>query len=138
MSQQRAAVAALDLRWSIACTAVGAGGVLVEANLTWPGPPNPVVDHYLGEAGVDAARASHLTARGGLAQVARLRERLTGALDAVGATHMQVGRAYPYRPRLDPVAASLLDGVKTLFDPRGALNPGVLGLEPPPPEGDRR
>jgi FAD/FMN-containing dehydrogenase len=50
MQRAAPAVAALDLRWSIACAAVGASGVLVEANLDWPATANPVVDHYLGAA----------------------------------------------------------------------------------------
>jgi hypothetical protein len=59
------------------------------------------------------------------------------ALDTIGATHLQLGRLYPYRSRIDPVAGDVLDGLKQLLDPRCALNPGVLGLDPQP-RGDRR
>ncbi len=45
-----------------------------------------------------------------------------------GAAHFQLGRSYPYRRRLDPQADALLASIKAQLDPRGLMNPGVLGL----------
>jgi D-lactate dehydrogenase (cytochrome) len=44
------------------------------------------------------------------------------------ASHLQIGRAYPYmRDRPEPFA-SLLRAIKTQLDPKGLINPGALGL----------
>lgn len=124
-------VGTLDLRWTVACAAIGAYTVLVEANLTWPAAANPVVERYLGPSAADEPDPARATARRD--GVARIRGELAAALDAVGATHLQIGRFYRYRERLEPVAADLLDGLKRLYDPRGAMNPGILGLAAAPP-----
>jgi FAD/FMN-containing dehydrogenase len=130
MQRHVAEVATLDVRWSVACVAIGPSTVLVEANLTWPAAANPVIERYLGPSPADDPDAARAAARRD--GVARLRDALAAALDAIGATHLQIGRFYPYRERLDPVAADVLDGLKRLYDPRGAMNPGILGLAAAP------
>jgi len=47
---------------------------------------------------------------------------------AHGAVHQQIGRFYPYLDSLDPATAQAVRGLKSLFDPRGLMNPGALGL----------
>jgi FAD/FMN-containing dehydrogenase len=47
-----------------------------------------------------------------------------------GCAHFQIGRTYPYRQSLDAAAWGLVESLKTYLDPAGALNPGVLGLDP--------
>ena len=47
-----------------------------------------------------------------------------------GCAHFQIGRTYPYRKSLDAAAWGLVETVKSHLDPAGALNPGVLGLDP--------
>jgi FAD/FMN-containing dehydrogenase len=47
-----------------------------------------------------------------------------------GCAHFQIGRTYPYRESLDPAAWRLVESLKTHLDPAGAINPGVLGLDP--------
>lgn len=45
-----------------------------------------------------------------------------------GAGHFQIGRAYPYLPRLDARASALVKAIKAELDPKGLMNPGALGL----------
>jgi FAD/FMN-containing dehydrogenase len=119
---EAARVAALDVQWTTTCAAIGGGAVLVEANLTWPDEPNALVDHYLGPGTRAAGEVERWR------DVQHVRLALVDALARVGATHLQIGRFYPYRSRLDPVARQFVDGLKSLLDPTGAMNPGVLGL----------
>ena len=46
------------------------------------------------------------------------------------AVHAQMGRFYPYLSGLTPGSQSLVQRIKATLDPHGAMNPGVLGLEP--------
>ena len=62
------------------------------------------------------------------ALVAQLREQLRQTMSEHDAVHAQMGRFYPYLPGLTPGTQSLVRDIKTALDPRGALNPGVLGL----------
>lgn len=71
-------------------------------------PPNP------------AARAVIELARG----------RLVETFARLGAASNQIGRLYPYADSLSTESRQFLAGLKTLLDPQGLLNPGVLGLQP--------
>ena len=59
----------------------------------------------------------------------RMRDELTALFLGRGATHLQVGRAYRFREGLAPDTFALLEAVKQALDPRGLMNPGVLGLD---------
>lgn len=138
MRAHRAAVQGLGLEWSTTCAAIGAGAVLVEANLTWPDGGNALLEHYLGssaaaatidesDAGTAAGpQASHRPAR--WRDVDALRRALADALVGAGATHLQIGRFYDYAGRLDPTSRAVLESLQQSFDPHGIMNPGVLGL----------
>jgi D-lactate dehydrogenase (cytochrome) len=59
--------------------------------------------------------------------VEALRIEIVDTMQAHGASHMQIGRAYPYlRGRGE--SASLVRALKRELDPRGLINPGALGL----------
>jgi FAD/FMN-containing dehydrogenase len=59
--------------------------------------------------------------------VEALRIELVDTMHKHGASHMQIGRAYPYlRGRGE--SASLVRALKRELDPRGLINPGALGL----------
>ena len=62
------------------------------------------------------------------ATVLALRRELATRWDAVGSIHVQVGRYYDYAGRLENGTRSLLEQVKRLLDPEGALAAGALGL----------
>jgi hypothetical protein len=45
-----------------------------------------------------------------------------------GCGFFQIGRSYPYRESRDAASVALLEAIKKFADPKGILNPGVLGL----------
>ncbi len=45
-----------------------------------------------------------------------------------GASHLQIGKFYPYMRGRDPETARLIRDLKALLDPAGRMNPGSLGL----------
>ena len=47
---------------------------------------------------------------------------------AVGATHMQIGKWYPYMRGRQAEAGRVLIDLKKSLDPQGLMNPGALGL----------
>jgi len=49
-------------------------------------------------------------------------------LSAQGASHLQLGKAYHYRPALKAPAEGLISGIKSILDPDKIMNPGVLGF----------
>jgi D-lactate dehydrogenase (cytochrome) len=106
---------------------VGSTGFLYEVALYWP----------------DARTAYHLDTLdaeyiGGLPDFApnpearayaeELKLAIIAAMQDHGAGHFQIGRAYPYRARLSGPARGLLAAIKRELDPKGLMNPGVLGL----------
>jgi D-lactate dehydrogenase (cytochrome) len=46
-----------------------------------------------------------------------------------GASHMQVGKDYPYLETRTPEVATLVRSLKRMLDPDGLMNPGALGLK---------
>jgi FAD/FMN-containing dehydrogenase len=60
--------------------------------------------------------------------VATLREETVRLFREFGAASNQIGRTYPYLDALNCAPASLIRGLKALLDPKGLMNPGVLGL----------
>lgn len=67
------------------------------------------------------------------AEALRLRRDLIGLWDAFGATHLQLGRLYPYTSGLSSAARAMAETLKRALDPRGLMNPGVLQLGAAPP-----
>ena len=62
------------------------------------------------------------------ALVLELRAATIALFDELGAASNQIGRGYPYVERLEPATLAMLRALKTELDPRGLMNPGVLGL----------
>ena len=106
---------------------VGSTGFLYEIALYWPDARTAFHDTILGRAHLDTIPAYPASPEG-----AALADQLKGEMIALyaahDAAHFQIGRAYPYRERLDPLALALLRAVKIQLDPQGLMNPGVLGL----------
>lgn len=64
----------------------------------------------------------------GRALVKELKARIQELCIRNGASHMQVGKDYPYLATRKPETAALVRSLKSLLDPHGLLNPGALGL----------
>jgi len=61
--------------------------------------------------------------------VRTLRQGVAELAVAFGAAHFQIARQYRYRESRDPETFALLQAAKNALDPRGLMNPGVLGLD---------
>ena len=68
---------------------------------------------------------------GARAVVERARAGVIAINQRVGGAHFQIGRTYPYRASRDAATLTLLDAIKAITDPTGALNPGGLGFPRP-------
>ncbi len=62
------------------------------------------------------------------AAVTAIRKELTAAYSELGASHLQLGKSYHYRDGLKPESLALVQALKDTLDPRGIMNPGVLGF----------
>ena len=106
---------------------VGSTGFLYEIAIYWPDARTAYHDRVL-----DPAHLATIPAYPASAEAAALADRLKQDMVTLyqkhGAAHFQIGRAYPYRDRLDPAALALLRAIKAELDPSGLMNPGVLGL----------
>ncbi len=61
-----------------------------------------------------------------LQAVFKIREAIIGKWSELGATHLQIGRTYPYLSTRTDGSRSVLNAIKLMFDPLGIFNPGVL------------
>jgi D-lactate dehydrogenase (cytochrome) len=106
---------------------VGSTGFLYEIALYWPDARTAFHNTILDRAYLDSIPAySSSPEASDFAD--RLKREIVALYAEHGAAFFQIGRAYPYRDRLDPTALSLLRAVKAALDPQGLMNPGVLGL----------
>lgn len=105
----------------------GPSGFLYEVAIYWPDARSEYHRRTLGEEHLATLPSfpANAAARDAADQ---LKRDIVALMQDHGAAHYQLGRAYPYQPRLDPQAAILLKGLKAQLDPQGLMNPGVLGL----------
>jgi FAD/FMN-containing dehydrogenase len=100
---------------------------LFEPCFYWPDEIYPLHVDVLGDT-LTAPWQARPAAPAARAVVQRLWHEVAECLDAFGAVHFQIGRAYQHLPRLNPSARALLQALKAELDPRGLMNPGSLGL----------
>jgi FAD/FMN-containing dehydrogenase len=114
------------ISWSLISSTIGTGATLVE----------PLI-HYPDARGAHYARipkAGEMPARYGdadpdtIAAMRTVRRALAQMFMRNGCVHLQIGKSYPYREGRAPETWNLLQGIKTLLDPKGLMNPGSLGL----------
>ncbi len=65
----------------------------------------------------------------GRALVKELKQRIQALCLKNGASHMQVGKDYPYLESRKPEVRALVHQLKQLLDPQNLMNPGALGLK---------
>ena len=61
--------------------------------------------------------------------VAEMRQKTIKLFQDFGAASNQIGRTYPYLSSLKPTTAQLALALKKTLDPKGLMNPGVLGFD---------
>ncbi|SFN84324.1 FAD/FMN-containing dehydrogenase [Sphingomonas sp. OK281] len=105
----------------------GSSGFLYEVALYWPDDRTDYHRHTLTPDHVAGLKPYPENAEA-RAYTHQLKAEIIALYQQFGAAHFQIGRAYPYRDRLDPQARALLLGIKAALDPKGLMNPGALGL----------
>lgn len=116
-----------SIAWGLTAVPAGPSGILVEPNLYWRDSRSEMLESYLPQDYLDQKQSydTDLSARGA---VKELREGMVDVFRALGATHMQIGRVYPYLESRSPEVRTLLKALKAQLDPQGRMNPGSLGL----------
>lgn len=109
---------------------------LYEPVLTWPDTPSPFAQHHFENelANMEIETPENQQARELVGELQRQTSRLFAEL---GATNFQIGKSYPYWERLKDENKSAIGALKAHLDPKGILNPEVLGLPlagPRPPQ----
>jgi FAD/FMN-containing dehydrogenase len=79
--------------------------------------------------GLLAKKPTHEANPEGRALVAEIKKRIGELCIQNGASHMQIGKDYPYLQTRKPEIAAVVRGLKKLLDPDGLMNPGALGLD---------
>lgn len=115
------------IAWGLTAVPAGPSGVLVEPNLYWRDSRSDMLESYLPQDYLNQKQKyeANLEAR---TAVRNLREGMIDVFRALGATHMQIGRVYPYLESRSPEVRALLKALKDQLDPQGLMNPGSLGL----------
>jgi glycolate oxidase len=105
----------------------GSTGFLYEIALYWPDARTPYHLTTLDEDHI-ATLPDFLANPEARVYADELKQAIIAAMQDHGASHFQLGRAYPYQQRLAPPAKSLLAAIKRELDPQNLMNPGALGL----------
>jgi FAD/FMN-containing dehydrogenase len=118
----------LGVRPGIFSIAVGAGSVLIEPTCHWEAPFLESHPKLLG-AGHEGLPA-FAENPGAEALVLKVWQAIAEHFLAVGAGHLQIGRIYPFKQSRNGENWALLSAFKAQVDPKGLMNPGVLGFGP--------
>jgi D-lactate dehydrogenase (cytochrome) len=105
----------------------GSTGFLYEIALYWPDARTAYHLSTLDPAHI-AALPDFPANPEARAYVEDLKRALIETMQTHGASHFQIGRAYPYQQRLAPPARALLGTIKQQLDPHNLMNPGALGF----------
>jgi FAD/FMN-containing dehydrogenase len=123
----RASLERFGVRPGIFSVAVGPGSILIEPTLHWDAP---FLDTHarlfnVGPDGLPTVAANP----GAQDLVLQVWSDLAEHFLSVGAAHLQIGRTYPFKASRNTENWALLSAFKALIDPKGLMNPGVLGFD---------
>jgi FAD/FMN-containing dehydrogenase len=106
---------------------IARNGLLYEPVFYWPDVLSPAQERRTPPDMLSAVPRypDNPTAR---ALVARLQREMIDVMYQHGATHLQIGRLYPFTRARNAPALDLLRAVKAELDPQNLMNPGALGL----------
>ncbi len=127
MNENKTVIVEHGIAWAITAVPAGPSGILVEPNLYWRDERSAMQESYLPESYLSQKEVYSADPKA-RAAVRRLREGLIEVYRALGGTHMQIGRVYPYLESRSPEVRALLSALKAHLDPQGRMNPGCLGL----------
>jgi FAD/FMN-containing dehydrogenase len=100
---------------------------VLEPVFFWPDSLNALHKHSLEQDHL--ARLHQFDAvPGAWDAVNAIKHELVKALSDFGAVHFQLGKAYLYQEGLRTEAAAVIAVLKRTYDPKGIMNPGVLGF----------
>lgn len=108
-------------------TTIDTNGFLYEIAFYWQDARDPYHDRAVaGDWAKDLPRYDANPE--GYALVDRIKAEIIDLFAGHGATHMQVGKLYPWARDRNAPALSLVRAIKAETDPDGLINPGALGL----------
>ena len=123
LDRHAADCAAVQLSIGTSFFGVARSGLLYEPVLYWP--DDRMLSH---ERRTTGELPRHPANPAAAALVKRISAEMVELFHAAGATHLQIGRAYPWARGRDAGAMDLVRAIKDEMDPHDLINPGALGL----------
>jgi len=115
------------IEWGYVLFAISTTAILLEPMIYWPDAREAYHERIIAPSYL--AKLPVLEAEPETAAVIRkLRLDLTQFWMDQGCAHLQIGKTYRFMESRKPTARALLNGLKTLVDPQGRINPGALGM----------
>jgi FAD/FMN-containing dehydrogenase len=115
------------VEWGYVTFAISTTAIILEPMLYWPGARELYHERIITPAHLD--KLPKLDPAPEAADFMRqLRSDLSRFWVDQGCVHLQIGKTYRYLESRQPPVRALVEGLKTLVDPHGLVNPGALGL----------
>jgi glycolate oxidase len=106
---------------------VGPTAFVYEPAFYWPDAQTPYHARIV-DADYLASLPVHPRSEAAEAEALRIKANVIDLMHAHGGVHSQIGKVYPYARDHNPAHWAVLKALKEELDPKGILNPGVLGL----------